>query len=143
MAGKIAPEALTALLASDASFALIDVREAGEYNSSHIPGASLIARRQLEFVMPQAVPFLGVLVTLCDDDGRRAGLAAATLERLGYRDVAVLDGGINRWVTEGPPPSGDRTSPARTSARRWKSSPTCRRSRPASWPSAGAWARSS
>ena len=101
MRGTIAPEALTALLAGDASFALIDVREAGEYNSSHIPGASLIARRQLEFVMPQAVPFLGVPVILCDDDGRRAGLAAATLERLGYRDVAVLDGGINRWVTEG------------------------------------------
>src|SRR5207244_5066731 len=101
MVGKIAPEALTALLAGDASFALIDVREAGEYNSSHIPGASLIARRQLEFTVPQAVPFLGVPVILCDDDGRRAGLAAATLERLGYRDVAVLDGGINRWVTEG------------------------------------------
>src|SRR5438552_10365579 len=101
MRGTIAPEALTALLAGDASFALIDVREAGEYNSSHIPGASLIARRQLEFVMPQAVPFPGMPVILCDDDGRRAGLAAATLERLGYRDVAVLDGGINRWVTDG------------------------------------------
>src|SRR5712692_971220 len=101
MTATIAPEVLTALLAGDASFALTDVREAGEYNSSHIAGASLIARRQLEFVMPQAVPFLGVPVILCDDDGRRAGLAAATLERLGYRDVAVLDGGINRWVTEG------------------------------------------
>src|ERR1700756_49724 len=101
MAAKIAPEALKTLLTSDASFALIDVREAGEYNSSHIPGASLIARRQLEFVMPQAVPFPGARVVLCDDDGRRAGLAVATLERMGYRDVAVLDGGINRWVTEG------------------------------------------
>jgi rhodanese-related sulfurtransferase len=101
MAKNIAPEALKALLAGDASFALIDVREAGEYNSSHIPGASLIARRQLEFVIPHAVPFPGARVVLCDDDGRRAGLAAATLERLGYRDVAVLEGGINRWVTEG------------------------------------------
>ena len=101
MGEKIAPEALNALLASQASFALIDVREAGEYNSSHIGGASLIARRQLEFVMPQAVPFTGARVVLCDDDGRRAGLAAATLERMGYRDVSVLDGGINRWVTDG------------------------------------------
>src|SRR5216683_1930194 len=101
MAGKIAPEALKSLLDGSTPFALIDVREAGEYNSSHIPGASLIARRQLEFTLPQAVPFVGARVILCDDDGRRAGLAAATLERLGYRDVAVLDGGINRWVTEG------------------------------------------
>jgi rhodanese-related sulfurtransferase len=101
MAGHIAPHALKALLDGETPFALIDVREAGEYNSSHIPGSSLVARRQLELAMPEAVPHLGTRVILCDDDGRRAALAAATLERMGYRDVAVLDGGINRWVTEG------------------------------------------
>ena len=101
MAEKISAQALDRLLKSDASFALIDVREAGEYNSSHIPGASLIARRQLEFQLPQAVPFKGTPVVVCDDDGRRARLAAATLERMGYRQVSVLDGGINRWVTDG------------------------------------------
>src|SRR5204863_479055 len=84
-------------------FALIDVREAGEYNSSHIPGASPIARRHLEFLMPHAVPFAGTPVVLCDDDGRRAELAAATVERMGYRDASVLDGGVNRWVTDGFP----------------------------------------
>src|SRR2546428_1539293 len=101
MAEKIAAQALKGLLEGRSPFALIDVREAGEYNSSHIPGASLIARRQLEFVMPQAVPFTGVRVVLCDDDGRRARLAAATVEGMGYRKVSVLDGGINRWVTDG------------------------------------------
>ena len=101
MTTTIAPEALHALMESPASFALIDVREAGEYNSSHIPGASLISRRQLESSITDAVPFRGTRVVLCDDDGRRARLAGATLERLGYRDVAVLDGGINRWVTDG------------------------------------------
>jgi rhodanese-related sulfurtransferase len=103
MAATIAPQALKTLLAGDAPFALIDVREAGEYNSSHIPGASSIPRRQLEFVIPHAVPFTGVPVVVCDDDGRRARLAAATAERLGYRQVSVLDGGINRWVTDGLP----------------------------------------
>jgi rhodanese-related sulfurtransferase len=101
MVQTIASHALKSLLDGDVAFALIDVREAGEYNSSHLPGASLIARRQLEFLMPHAVPFTGARVVVCDDDGRRARLAAATLERLGYRDVAVLDGGINRWVTDG------------------------------------------
>jgi rhodanese-related sulfurtransferase len=103
MAGKLSPEALERLLAGTSAFALIDVREAGEYNSSHIPGASLIARRSLEFVLPQAVPFGGTPVVLCDDDGRRAELAAATAGRMGYRQVFVLDGGINRWVTDGLP----------------------------------------
>ena len=64
---------------------------------------SLIARRHLEFQMPQSVPFKGTHVVVCDDDGRRAGLAAVTVERLGYRQVSVLDGGINRWVTDGFP----------------------------------------
>ena len=103
MAARIAPAALKSLLEGSAPFALIDVREAGEYNSSHIPGASLIARRQLELQFPQAVPFKGTAVVVCDDDGRRAGLAAATVERMGYRQVSVLDGGINRWVTDGFP----------------------------------------
>src|SRR6266478_4498277 len=103
MASTISPEALKGLLESRSPFALIDVREAGEYNSSHIPGASPIARRQLEFLMPHAVPFPGTPVVLCDDDGRRAQLAAATVERMGYRDASVLDGGVNRWVTDGFP----------------------------------------
>src|SRR5918911_1493201 len=101
MVDAISPEALKRLLAGDSQFALIDVREAGEYNSTHIPGASLISRRQLEFIMPHSVPFKGTHVVVCDDDGRRAQLAAATLERLGYNRVSVLEGGINRWATHG------------------------------------------
>jgi len=42
-------------------------------------------------------------VIVCDDDGRRAPLAAATLERMGFQQVAVLEGGINRWTTVGYP----------------------------------------
>ena len=59
MAATIAPASLKSLLEGKEPFALIDVREAGEYNSSHIPGLSLIARRQLEFLIPHAVPFKG------------------------------------------------------------------------------------
>src|SRR3989442_13384765 len=101
MAEKISAQTLKGLLDGTAPFALIDVREGGESTTSHIPGASLIARRQLELSLPHAVPFAGAHVVLCDDDGRRAQLAAATVERLGYRRVSVLDGGINRWVTDG------------------------------------------
>src|SRR5204862_655034 len=101
MVSTISPETLTGLLEGRSPFALIDVREAGEYNSSHIPGASLIARRQLELSIKHAVPLTDTHVVLCDDDGRRAQLAAASVERLGYRRVSVLDGGINRWVTDG------------------------------------------
>ena len=97
MSREISAEALAGLLESDESFALIDVREAGEYNSTHIPGSSLIPRRELEFRIAASVPHAGAHVVVCDDDGRRASLAAATLERLGYTNVSVLERGINRW----------------------------------------------
>ena len=101
MASTMTPAALKGLLDGSSPFALIDVREAGEYNSSHIAGASPVPRRHLESLLPHAVPFAGTQLVLCDDDGRRARLAAATVERMGYRRVLVLDGGINRWVTDG------------------------------------------
>ena len=103
MASLISPAALLDLIASDTPCACIDVREPGEYNSSHIAGVSLLPRRQLEFDLPQAVPFSGTRVVVCDDDGRRAALAAATLESMGYGNVAILEGGINRWVSENHP----------------------------------------
>lgn len=90
-------------LAGTAPFALIDVREAGEYNSSHIPGSSLIPRRELEFRLAAAVPYAAAPVALCDDDGRRAALAAATLENLGYTDVSVLARGVNGWASQDYP----------------------------------------
>ena len=94
---------LADLFNGNAPFALIDVREAGEYNSSHIPGSSLIPRRDLEFLMADSVPFRGTEIIVCDDDGRRAKLAAGTLARLGYTGVSALEGGMNRWVTEKRP----------------------------------------
>ena len=103
MAGRTSPETLKTLLNSGSQFALIDVREAGEYNSSHITGSSLIPRCLLEFQAPAAVPFKGAMVVVCDDDGRRANVAAATLERHGYTQVSVLEGGINRWSSNDYP----------------------------------------
>src|SRR5215510_5543276 len=103
MADRMSPEALKSVLEGQTQFAFIDIREAGEYNTSHIPGASLLSRRQLEFQMLQAGPHQDTHVILCDDDGRRVSLAAAIVERMGYRHVSVLDGGINRWVSQNYP----------------------------------------
>jgi rhodanese-related sulfurtransferase len=89
------------LFDTQATCAYIDVREPGEFNSAHISGTSLVPRRELEFRMRRLVPYRATLVVVCDDDGRRAKLAAATLEHMGYSQVKILDGGINRWTTVG------------------------------------------
>ena len=103
MVRDITAAALAQLLDSGSPLALIDVREHGEYNLAHIPGASSVPRRQLEARIGRLVPFRGAEVVVCDDTGRRAVLAAGTLARLGYARVAVLEGGVNRWASEDRP----------------------------------------
>ena len=103
MANIISATDLNGLLQGSTKFALIDVREAGEYNSSHIADSSLIPRKELEFRMDLSVPVKGEKVIVCDDDGRRAALAADTLEQAGFTNVFVLDRGVNQWTTEGFP----------------------------------------
>jgi rhodanese-related sulfurtransferase len=99
MPREITAATLAHLLDTGSALALIDVREHGEYNLAHIPGASSVPRRQLEARMGRLVPFRGVQVVVCDDNGRRASLAAGTLARMGYARVAVLEGGVNRWAS--------------------------------------------
>jgi rhodanese-related sulfurtransferase len=103
MARPIAPAALKDALDQGSTVALIDVREHGEYNAAHIPGASSLPRRLIEFRLERLVPCRTVQIVLCDDDGRRAALATRTAERMGYSHVAVLDGGVNRWSSLGLP----------------------------------------
>lgn len=103
MPATITTAELKAMLDQQQSFAFIDVREHGEYNAAHIAGASSVPRRQLEYRMARLVPHLGATVVVCDDTGARALLAARTLERIGYRDLRVLGGGVNRWAADGLP----------------------------------------
>ena len=103
MAQKIASNDLKDLLEGKAPFALIDVRESGEYNATHIPGAALIPRRRIEYIIESSVPFKGTQIVICDDDGRRAELAAATLDNVGYTNVHYLEGGTNRWASNDLP----------------------------------------
>jgi len=100
---EIAAVTLRHLFKIGSTFALLDVRDHGEYNAAHIPGASSLPRRLLEHRVRLLVPGLRTQVIVCDDDGRRVRLAARTLERLGYTRVAVLDGGVNGWASDGFP----------------------------------------
>lgn len=99
MPTPISSDQLRNRMSADSPWALIDVRDIGEYNASHIPGASLIPRARLEFDLPAAVPQPDTPLILCDDDARRVVRAADTAEAMGYRNVAWLQGGVNRWAS--------------------------------------------
>lgn len=101
MPATTSPDELATLLEGDAPFALLDVRELGEYNQAHIPGACPLPRRLIEYRLPRLVPNRSTDVVACDDDGSRAVLALDTLRRMGYTNASILEGGINRWTSRG------------------------------------------
>lgn len=96
------PDAVQAIRRADL---VIDVREADEYQQGHLQGAVLIPRGLLEFRMDANPDWarrdLGV-VLYCKTGGR-AALAAATLQDMGYGNVASIAGGIEGWMAAGQP----------------------------------------
>ena len=95
------PDELAKLLEGDSPFALLDVRELGEYNQAHIPGACPLPRRLIEYRLPRLVPNRSTNIVVCDDDTRRAVFTLGTLVRMGYTNASTLDGGINLWTAQG------------------------------------------
>jgi rhodanese-related sulfurtransferase len=84
---------------------ILDVREADEYAAGHIPGAINIPRGLLEFKIdkhPSLNNREAKIVLQCQGGGRSA-LATVTLQKLGYKHVSNLAGGLNAWSAAGLP----------------------------------------
>ena len=100
---RIPPHDLQQLMASDTQWALFDIREAGEADAGHVQGATFLPRRMLELRAAELVPDRGTTIVVYDEGGARADRAAQSLERAGYRDLRVLDGGTAAWQAAGLP----------------------------------------
>jgi rhodanese-related sulfurtransferase len=81
--------------------AVLCVAPSDAYARGHVPGAGWLCRSRLEWTAPRAVPDREQPVVVTCDDGLVSTLAAATLARLGYRAVRVLDGGTRAWAAAG------------------------------------------
>ncbi len=106
--GSVAPpEAAEELAAGSA--VLVDVRQSGEWEHGHIDGSVPVPRGLLEFFADPTSPRHkeeldpGKKMVVVCHSGARAALAAATLQDMGYQEVAVLDGGIAAWTAAGLP----------------------------------------
>ncbi len=75
---------------------LIDVREVGEYEEGHIPGAVNIPLRTLAQNLDK-VPADQPVMVYCAS-GHRAGLATSALRTLGYDNVRAYPPGWNGWT---------------------------------------------
>lgn len=91
---------------------LIDVREADEYLSGHIPGAVNFSRGMLEFKLSSQEiyknPNLNI-VLYCKTSGRSA-LCAAAIKSMGYKNVSSILGGMDEWVAAGKPIEQPKTT---------------------------------
>ena len=84
---------------------VLDVREADEFATGHLPGAVLAPRGLLEFKL-SSTPELNArdlkLVVYCKTSGR-AALAAAVMHDMGYTHVRSIAGGFDAWAAAGLP----------------------------------------
>lgn len=96
-------EEVKARLDRGESFHLIDVREDHEWNADHAAGARHLARGILERDVEGAIPDRDAEIVLYCGGGFRSALAAESLQKMGYRRVLSMAGGIRAWREAGYP----------------------------------------
>ncbi len=96
------PSRLAELLAGKAPPILIDVREPAEVSSGVVPGAVSVPLGRICAEIG-ALASVQKTVALCCERGVRSRSAAKLLQQRGYRDLLLLDGGLERWRQEGRP----------------------------------------
>jgi len=100
------PEVLPAAVDAvrrDGRTAIVDVREAEEYDQGHLPGAIHIARSYLEQAVEAEITDRGRPIVIYCSNTTRSYLAGRTLLEMGYTSVVVMDGGFNGWKAAGLP----------------------------------------
>ena len=98
---KLSPGEVKAILDSDKNgeYFLIDVRQPEEYEAGHLPGSVLIPLNEFEARRYELYKemYRSEKVIITCQSGRRSMAAAIFLYELGFRDIFILDEGLNGW----------------------------------------------
>ena len=84
-------------LDSGDKFVLVDVREESEFAKDHLPGALHLGKGVIERDIESRVPDLNTPMVLYCGGGFRSALAADNLQKMGYKNVLSMDGGVRGW----------------------------------------------
>jgi rhodanese-related sulfurtransferase len=82
---------------------LVDVREESEWAAGRAAGATHLGKGVIERDVEAAIPDRDAEVLLYCGGGFRSILAADTLQRMGYTNVASVAGGWRDWQASGAP----------------------------------------
>ncbi len=96
-----AAEAIKAV--NGGSARLLDVREDHEWAESRARGADHLGRGIIERDIETVVPDKDSELILYCGGGYRAALAADSLQKMGYTNVASMAGGWRAWLEAGAP----------------------------------------
>lgn len=83
--------------------AIIDVRDAAEFEAGHIIDARNIPVKELGARADSLKKFKEKPVVVCCESGLASGGAAKALRALGFTKVATLKGGLRSWRQENLP----------------------------------------
>ena len=84
-------------------FILVDVREESEYARDHLPGAVHLGKGIIERDIEARAPDMQTPLVLYCGGGFRSALSADNLQKMGYTNVASMDGGYRVWRERGYP----------------------------------------
>ena len=80
---------------------LIDVREESEFAAGHVPGAVHLSKGVIERDVEAKFPDKAASLVLYCGGGFRSALAADNLQKMGYKNVLSMDGGMRGWREAG------------------------------------------
>lgn len=98
---EITPQELKARLESEKPVCLIDVREDNELASGRIPGAIHLSKGIIERDIEKQITDPETPIVVYCSGGFRCALVAENLQRMGFKQVASLNTGLQGWIHAG------------------------------------------
>jgi rhodanese-related sulfurtransferase len=102
LARALPPGEVNSLLQKSSSN-ILHVSSSADFAAAHLPGSKWISRGWLELKLSSLLGDRIRPILLSCADGRNSTLAAPTLLEMGYKEVFVLDGGVQAWAGAGYP----------------------------------------
>ena len=99
---EVTPQQLKTMIRDGGELAILDVREEGVFAREHLLFAASLPMSHLELRADALLPRRSVRIVIVDEDGGPlAQRAAYRLFDFGYKNIAVLAGGVRGWQKAG------------------------------------------